>query len=73
MAKVLLKRLYDEYDCDTCGPSYADGFEVYIDDKLEATFAPHAGCFGGDYYTREDMLEWVLIQLGHTVTDDNQS
>lgn len=29
-----IKTIHDDYDCETCGASYAEGYQIYRDDEM---------------------------------------
>lgn len=73
---IVITRLKDSFDCETCGYSYADGAEVEFicgaghTDKL--SLIPSAHCFGGGHYDEEAILVAILEKLGHTVAFKEQ-
>jgi hypothetical protein len=64
-----IRWLSDRSDCETCGWSYADGAEVFLDGRPILLLAPVASCFGGSHWERDDVLKMVLEQLGYTVKE----
>lgn len=56
--------LQDTYDCETCGSSYADGYEIRKNGELVYTMKPVAHCYGGDNYTQDELVEWIVNDLG---------
>lgn len=70
MSNILIKWLWDEHDCETCGWSASDGAEVYIDDKPILALKPVAYCFDNTNYSRDDVYRAILEHLGHTVEED---
>ena len=67
MSKIKIIRLYDDSDCETCGGSYAEGFEVFIDEEPFGDYMPRAHCFGSDSYSFEILLEDLLKHFGHEI------
>ena len=67
MSKIKIEWLSDWSECDTCGPSYAEGARVYIDDALVIVLEAAAHCFDGSTYESEDVFKAILEHLGHTV------
>jgi hypothetical protein len=65
---IRIERLTDSHDCETCGPSWAEGALVYIDGTLTLELEPHAHCYDGDDYQDSDIFGKILEHLGHTVT-----
>jgi len=68
--KYHVKTIYDDYDCEDCGSSYAEGFEIYRDGELIHTMNPIAHCFDGEFYTPEDWAAWIIRDLGSEVWID---
>jgi hypothetical protein len=58
----------DSYSCETCGSSWATGFNIYFDNVLTVVMKPVAHCMGGDDFTIEDALKAALEELGHTLS-----
>lgn len=67
MAKIEIEWLDDSSNCETCGPSYAEGAVVKIDGAVALDLTPCAHCFGGTNHDREDVLQHALEHLGHKV------
>lgn len=57
----------DSFDCETCGSSWATGYNIYFDDVLSIAMKPIAHCYGGDHFTIEDALQEIIKELGHTL------
>lgn len=72
MAKIEIKWLDDEHDCDTCGTSWAEGAIVTIDGERALDLDPLAHCFGSDDYSREEVLRRILAHLGHEVVEADE-
>ena len=68
MSNISVEYLFDTYDCDTCGNSYAEGFKVSKDGKEWFELTPHAHCYDGDNFTKQDLLKEILERLGHTIS-----
>ncbi|MBZ9943472.1 hypothetical protein LB533_20510 [Mesorhizobium sp. BR1-1-13] len=64
---IKIERLSDTHDCETCGPSWAEGARIYIDGALVLELDPHAHCYDGDNYDDEAIFRRILEHLGHTV------
>lgn len=60
----------DEYDCDTCGPSYADGAIVTLDGVEILGLDPVAHCYGGAHYERSEVFAEILTKLGYKLSED---
>lgn len=70
MATIEIEWLYDEGpDCETCGPSYAEGARVKIDGAVALDLKPVAHCFSGDHWNQSDVYIEVLKHLGHEVSE----
>ena len=69
--KIEIKTNSDHHDCETCGGSYADGGDVYIDGELVLSRKASAHCFNGRSYDDHELLVMALAKLGHTVTVDD--
>ena len=59
--------LDDSYDCETCGPSYADGAIVKIGGAVALDLTPHAHCYSGSNYSQSDVYKAILEHLGYQV------
>lgn len=66
--KIKIERLSDTHDCETCGPSWADGARVYFDGEVALELEPHAYCYDGDDYSDDKIFAAILERLGHTLT-----
>ena len=69
MSTFRIEKTSDECYCETCGTSYADGFNVYQDDKLIIELIPHADCYGGTFHQERDVLKEILTYLGHKLDE----
>lgn len=56
----VIEYLYDDHDCETCGPSYAQGYVIKKGDVIVVDKTPSAHCFGGDDYTQDDPYKDIL-------------
>ena len=68
-AELKIQWLSDEYDCDQCGGSSAEGAKVYLNGKLILELVPTAHCFGGTSWTESEVYKLVLEQLGYTIIE----
>lgn len=68
MKKIKIEWLSDSMDCDTCGPSYAEGARVTIDDKPFGDFKPFAHCYSGSNFEPSDVYEAIIGELGGIVS-----
>ncbi|PJT22679.1 hypothetical protein CN884_11925 [Ochrobactrum sp. 30A/1000/2015] len=55
--KISIEWLGDTHDCETCGPSWAEGARVYIDGLLVLDLQPSAHCYDG--VSQEAAQQWV--------------
>lgn len=69
MSTIHIEWLDDCHDCETCGPTYSDGARVTIDGVVALELVPHAYCFDGDNYDRDDVFRRILAHLGHDLTE----
>lgn len=65
--KIVIERLTDEHDCETCGSSYAEGARVYFNDELALSLEPSAYCYDSTDYDDSQILVQILEKLGHAV------
>ena len=58
MYKYKVESVSDEYDCDTCGPSWATGYVLKElgTDLILIDLEPIAHCFGGQDFEIGDMI-----------------
>lgn len=67
MNQVKIIRTTDIDDCEICGTNHAEGYEVYINDKLVHELTPLAHCYGGATYEIEDAFKILLQGWGYDV------
>lgn len=67
MSTISIEWLYDHFDCDDCGLSYAEGARVMVDGELALDLQPRAHCYGGEHYDESAVYRRILEHLGHTV------
>lgn len=68
--KIEIEWSHDSYDnCETCGPSYAEGARVYVDGNLVIDKSPVAHCFNCENYSERDIYDAILQWLGHEVSE----
>ena len=65
--KIRIEWLSDDYDCETCGVSFAEGARVFIDGALAFELEPVAHCYDGAHYDQEAVFRRILEHLGHEV------
>lgn len=70
---IKIETLTDEHDCETCGTSWATGYEVTFPDGSTESLIPQASCFGEGDYSYVDLLELILNKLGYTTIDPDIS
>jgi len=70
MKKLHIKWLYDNNDCETCGPSYAEGATVTLDNKVLLSNIPIAHCCGGSNWSRDQIYQEILEKLGYNTTEE---
>jgi len=63
--KIEIKELTDHYDCETCGPTYADGYLVTLNGKEILSLEPYAHCYDGTNYDLSDLIIELLKKLGY--------
>jgi hypothetical protein len=70
---IQIEWLSDDYHCETCGPSYAEGAIVTISDNgvLVHTIdmSPSAHCYDSIHYENDAVYNAILNYLGHTVVE----
>lgn len=62
----------DDYDCETCGATYAEGGSVKVDGEEVLNAPALAHCYGGSSYSESDLLVITLYKLGIEVFVDGQ-
>ena len=68
---IWYEHLSDSFDCEDCGPSWAEGANVYdAHGKIILNCPPYAHCFDGDNYSMEEIFVELLGKMGHTLTVD---
>lgn len=68
--RIEIKTLIDTHDCETCGCSWAEGGQVYIDGKLVFERVPRAYCYDSPTFSEADLLVMALKKEGHEVFVD---
>jgi len=68
-----IERTYDQNECDQegCSGGYAEGANVYLNDKLIYQFVPKSHCFGGDTMTTEMLFKGVIEGVLKEFTKEN--
>lgn len=66
--KIKINWLYDEYECEDCGTSYAEGAEILINTN-RYVLKPVAHCFSNSTYSHEEVYKFILEKLGHEIEE----
>ena len=62
--KFEVKLTYDEgVDCETCGTSYGEGYDLLCDGEVIAQKVPYATCFESSEFRAEDVINDILRHL----------
>lgn len=72
MKSIRIETWFDEHECETCGSSYSQGGEVFVDDKSVLIVEPIAHCFGGIQATEDELLVLALSKLGVEIRIDGE-
>lgn len=64
---IKIEWLYDVYECEICGDSYAEGALVLLDGEVIIHEEAIAHCFGGNNVTSFEIYEKILNHLGYKV------
>jgi hypothetical protein len=65
--QIRLEWLNDEYECETCGYSFAEGASICFENGDKIELIPVASCFGSDSWTESQVFEKILEHLGHQI------
>lgn len=65
---VEIEWIYDEHDCDTCGPSFAEGAVVRVDNMVVLEMMPLAHCYSSTSYSQDEVYNALLNRFGFDVT-----
>lgn len=65
---VEIEWVYDDYDCETCGPSFAQGAIVRVDNMVVLELIPRASCWSSDTWEAEEVYNLLLERFGFDVT-----
>lgn len=68
--EIKIETMCDEHDCETCGWSYAEGGDVYIDGVKVINEEPVAYCYDSENYDVLTLLCMALREKGITVEVD---
>lgn len=64
---IEIKEVSDSHDCETCGGSWEQGFEVTINGKPFGNYKAVAHCFDSVRFDLADVLQDIMKHLGHEV------
>lgn len=64
---VEIEWVYDEHDCEVCGPSYAEGAIVRVDNVVILEMMPSAHCYSSESYEPEEVYNALLNRFGFDV------
>jgi hypothetical protein len=56
--------VYDDYECETCGPSYAEGAIVRLNNEVILELEPRAHCYSSISYDVEQVYDAILAKFG---------
>lgn len=63
--KFEVRLTYDEGgECETCGISFGEGYDLLLGDKLVSQRIPYAGCFNSSEFRAQDVINDILNHLG---------
>ena len=65
---IEIEWLSDEYNCEECGGSYAEGASVTLEGKPFLLLAPVAHCFNGTSWNEEEVFKAILEKLGYSIS-----
>jgi len=69
MSVITVEWLFDSFECDCCGVTYAEGAKVSKDGEPLLDLSPAAHCMGSDHYDAADVYRLTFVALGHTITE----
>lgn len=72
MARIKIEWLADNHDCETCGPTWAEGARVTIDGKRVLELEPHAYCYDGTDYNESQVLRKIIEVLGYVIEESGE-
>jgi len=67
MRNVIVKIVYDESDCETCGFIGSQGYLITIDGEEYDDLLPIATCTSSADYNDGDLLKFIAEKLGFSV------
>ena len=69
---INIEWLSDEYECETCGTTYAEGAHVVLPDGTELHLTPTAHCYACTSYGPEAVYAAIFKALGYTLNHDDE-
>lgn len=72
MKKIEIETTSDDHDCETCGPTWAEGGIVRVDGVEVLHREPLAHCYDGVNFSETDLLVMSLKKLGVEVMVDGK-
>lgn len=66
---IHIEWLHDDWDCETCGWSWAEGARVTLNGETFLELIPSAHCFGGDHWSNDAVYLEIMKKLGYTITE----
>lgn len=69
MKTIKIEWLSDSHDCETCGTSWANGANVWIDGVLSLELHPYAACFCGSDFPSDEVYKAIIQKLGYKVEE----
>ena len=67
---ILVEHYSDSCDCETCGPSFAEGYRLTFGDGTVIEKLPVARCYGEQSYSDDDLYNDIFQHLGVKVTHE---
>jgi hypothetical protein len=72
MKQIRIETLEDSHYCEDCGPSYATGGKVFVDEVEVLCKEPFACCYDPVSFSDTDLLVMALAKLGVEVLVDSK-
>ena len=72
MKTIKVQWLSAESDCELCGPSWAEGAEIFMPDGETILLKPVAHCFDLETHDRFDVVKKILNILGYELEEMNE-
>jgi hypothetical protein len=70
---IKIEPISDEHDCEVCGSSWSNGYEVTFPDGSNLTLGGVATCYGNEDCSEAELMEEILKHLGYTTIDPDTS